>query len=359
MTAHGGLEPEDIARIVAAALGLSDPVYLQDVAVATSYSPSLCGHALRAAGWRKVHPHRGPKHWLRPDPNAPRPDPNAIPPSRAIARNPDPSTVTGRSLVRVAVPDSHGAHIDEAARDAFLRDLARLDPDEVVMLGDHLDCGGTFSAHQRTYTNEMTESYEEDIAACNVFLDAIQAAAPRAQLHYLEGNHEQHVERWAAREFHSKKDADKLLQTFGPEAVLKLADRGIRYYRRAEHYTFNGEQVSIPGTIRLGKVFFTHGIAHSKSAAQVHVERFGANVVFGHVHRSQSVVERSVTSDARGAWCPGTLAKLQPLYRHTAPSNWTHGFAIQFINASGSFLHLNIPIFRGTSMLGELLERAA
>jgi predicted phosphodiesterase len=247
----------------------------------------------------------------------------------------------------VFVPDSHGEHIDLAARDAFLADLAQLKPDEIVLLGDHLDAGGTFSTHQRAYTNEMTESYMDDVSAANEFFDRIQKAAPDAKVDYLEGNHEQHVERWATREFASKKDADMVLEFLGPVPMLKLKQRGWRYYRRAEHYM----GLSVPGTIRLGKIYATHGIAHSKNAAAVHVERFGANVVFGHIHRSQSFVTRTVVSDAQGAWCPGTLAKLQPLYRHTAPSNWSHGFGVQFVASTGTFFYANVPIYRGRSDL--------
>lgn len=256
------------------------------------------------------------------------------------------------NFVRVYVPDSHGNHIDIAARDAFLTDLRALDPDEIVWLGDHLDAGGTFSSHQRSYTNEMTESYEDDAAATNEFLDLALAAAPRARHHYLEGNHEQHVERWAAREFHSKKDADKMLEVFGPEAVLNLKRRGIKYYRRSEHYkTSGGAFIAIPGTIKLGKVFATHGIAHSKNAAAVHVERFGGNVRFGHIHRRQTYGTRTVVSEALEACCPGTLAKLQPLYRHTTPTGWSHGYGVEFVAPSEAFLYINVPIFGGASAL--------
>lgn len=255
--------------------------------------------------------------------------------------------ILSKNIVRVFIPDSHGNHIDVAARDAFLTDLKSLAADEVVWLGDHLDAGGTFSTHQRTYTNEMTESYHDDVTAANDFLDLAMKAAPKARHHYIEGNHEQHVERWAAREFHSRKDAEKMLETFGPEAVLELKRRGMKYYKRSEHYM----GLSIPGTIKLGKVFVTHGISHGSNAGLVHVKRFGANVVFGHIHRSLSVVQRTVTSDAQGAWCPGTLAKLQPLYRHTQPTDWSHGYGVQFVSPTGSFLHFNVPIFQGRSAL--------
>jgi predicted phosphodiesterase len=261
-----------------------------------------------------------------------------------------------KHITRVIIPDSHGAHIDPNAKKAFLRDLARLRPEQIVMLGDHLDCGGTFNSHQRNYTHEICESYDDDVSATNSFLDSIRHRAPDAAIHYIEGNHEAHVERWAARLFHIKKDADKLLEAFGPVPVLKLKKREIKYYKRSEHYM----GLSIPGAIRLGKCFFVHGVSHSKHAASTHLARFGANVVFGHVHRSQGTVERTVVSRGFGAWCPGTLAKLQPLYAHTAPTSWSHGYGLQFVNLdSGKFIHWNVPIFGDRSMLIETIDAIA
>lgn len=223
------------------------------------------------------------------------------------------------------------------------------------MLGDHLDAGGTFNSHQRTYTHEFTESYADDCRAANIFLDMIQRRAPRARIHYIEGNHEQHVERWASRNFLNHKDAVGMLDVYGPQAVLKLKSRGITYYKRSEQYM----GLSIPGTIRLGKCFFVHGVSHSKHCAATHLARFGANVVFGHVHRVQSVNERTVTSAGFMAACPGTLAKLQPLYMHTAPTSWSHGYGLQFVNPGGGFLHLNIPIHKGKSLLPAALKTRA
>ncbi len=253
-----------------------------------------------------------------------------------------------KALLRVCVPDSHGEHIDLPARDAFLRDLKSLNPDEVVLLGDHIDCGGVFTSHARSYTNEMTESFEDDTDATNAFFDLLQKAAPKARIHYLEGNHEARIERWAAQTFPSAKDARKFLRAMGPEAVLKLKDRGIKYYRGDTCY----QGIGIPGTIRLGKVYFTHGISASSNATQVHLVRFGDNVVHGHTHRAASVHGRTVRSGVIGAWCPGTLAKLQPLYRHTAPTNWSHGYGLQAVSHTGRFVHFNVPLVNGESMLG-------
>lgn len=258
-------------------------------------------------------------------------------------------------FARFVIPDSHGEHIDVPARDACVRDVRAVKPREIVLLGDHLDCGGTFNSHQRNYTHEMTESYEDDVAACNSFLDALQRAAPDARVFYLEGNHEQHVERWAARVFQSHKDAVGYVERCGPEAVLSLKKRGIRYYKRSEMY----HGLSVPGVIKLGRCHFVHGMSHSRHAAAVHLSRAGDNIVFGHVHRVQGVNERTLSSSGFGAWCPGTLAKLQPLYQHTSPTSWGHGYGLQFVSGSGRFMHLNVPIVKGESLLPSALRRAA
>lgn len=259
-----------------------------------------------------------------------------------------------KELVRVVIPDSHGAHIDWEAAKALVRDLKYLRPGQRVWMGDQVDCGGTFSTHQRSYTNEMTESYEDDCADANRFFDLVQATGD-ADDHALEGNHEQHIERWASRMFQSHKDAKQFVERNDVPAMCEYKRRGFKYYRRSEQYM----GISIPGTIRLGKCFFTHGISHSKHATYTHLVRFGACVVHGHTHRAQSAVERTVTSSGIGAYCPGTLAKLQPLYKHTEPTSWSHGYGLQFVQPNGRFIHINVPIIKGESLLPSILRRAA
>lgn len=259
-----------------------------------------------------------------------------------------------KELTRLVVPDSHGAHVDLGARDAFLRDAKRLDPDEIVLLGDHLDCGGVFSTHARAYTNEMTESYQDDCDATNEFLDLMQKAAPRARIHYLEGNHEARVEKWATATFPSKKDADAYLERQGPAAALDLKRRCVKYYKRSEFYC----GVAIPGTLKLsvnGKaIYFVHGISAAKNATAVHLGRFGNNVVHGHTHRAQSVHGRTVEKGVIGGWCPGTLAQLQPLYAHTNPTDWSLGYGLEMVSSSGRFVHFNVPLVDGESMLDQI-----
>lgn len=257
-------------------------------------------------------------------------------------------------MIRCVVPDSHGSQISRSAMQAFLQDLKQLDPEEIVMLGDHVDCSGTFSSFKKQTKEDLEYSYLRDIESASAFLDAIQERAPKAKIHYLQGNHEYHVERFCVNAFGNRTDADFVGKLLDPATLLDLKGRGIQYYRLHTVY----HSLSIPGTIKLGKCYFTHGVSANKHAAATHVERFGANVVFGHTHRAQSHVVRTVTSGEVGAWCPGTLSELQPIYLHTTPSNWTNGYGVQLVNKkTGVFLHINVPIVKGISMLSDFVSR--
>lgn len=258
------------------------------------------------------------------------------------------------SFVRVAIPDSHGSAIDPRAAAAMLADIKRLDPREIVLGGDHVNCGGFLAQHHVLgYVAETGYTYEDDIAATNQFLDEIQKAAPRATIHYLEGNHERRVETWCVTQtLRNSKDAEMLRRAFAPEFLLHLQARGIRYYRQAEHY----DGLAVPGAIRLGKCHFWHGTSTAKNAAAVNVQQVGGNVVYFHTHREDATSLRPVATGDIGAWNPGCLCKQQPLWCHARPTNWTHGFGVQLVQRSGLFLHINVRIVDGKSLLLPLVK---
>ena len=277
--------------------------------------------------------------------------------SAARKKVPSLTRVKARSrkddTIRVIIPDSHGSSIDQTAERVFLADLRRLDPDQIVMTGDHVDCGGFLAAHHTLgFIAETTYTYEDDLGWANRFLDGVQAEAPRCrEIHYLEGNHEERIERWCIDKCLGKsQDAEMLRRAFAPEFKLNLRERGIRYYRRSQRYG-----TSLHGTIKLGKCHFTHGTSTAKMAASVMSSQFGANVVFGHTHRADAYIATPVGLGTIGAWNPGCLCKLQPLWQHARPTSWTHGYAVQIVARSGNFLHINVPIAGGVSLLNGLL----
>jgi len=275
---------------------------------------------------------------------------------RVLGKLPKPSARELDGHVRVIIPDSHGCHIDHDAAAAMLSDLRGLNPAEVVMLGDHVDCGGFLAQHhQLMRPQSLLYSYEQDIAATAVFLDQIQQAAPGAKVHYLEGNHEARVTMWCIRQgVGNKTDTDMLIRRLAPRYLLGLKERGIDYYGR--HERFDG--IAVAGAIRLGQCYFLHGFSHAKEAATSHLRQFGANVVFGHTHRMQQA-STSFAHDGSPytAWSVGCLARLDRDYQFHAPHEWRHGYGVQFVAKSGVFQHVTVPIIGGQSLLHPLLAR--
>ena len=257
--------------------------------------------------------------------------------------------------VRVTLQDVHGMHQDAAAVAAAIADLKVIDPDEVILLGDIVDCGGFLAQHHvMGYVSETEYSYEQDIEYANAFLDAVQQAAPRAKVEYVEGNHEKRVETWAVTEtLRHSRDSEGLRRCYAPEFRLNLKSRGIPYYRMSETY----DGLSIAGFIKRGKVFYTHGsfVTSKHATASIHAKVAG-NVRFANTHRAQAETVPMTGVGEIGAYNAGCLCKRQPLWRNTDPTGWSHGYGIELITPSESFLSLNIPILDGVSHFSSLFK---
>lgn len=260
----------------------------------------------------------------------------------------------GARFCRVCIPDSHGTGIDPKAARALLDDLEIIKPAEVVMLGDHLDCGGFLAQHHTVgYVSQTGYTFEEDVQAANQFLDNVQQRVGRASYHYIEGNHERRLENWCVTQaLKNGQDAQYLLSMFSADVVLNIQKRGMRWVKQNEYY----DDVPLPATIKLGNCFFTHGSSTSKHAAHAHLQKFGGNVVYGHTHRMDSYFMRTVKTGGIGAWSPGCLCKLQPSWQHTNPTDWAHGYGLQLVMDDDDFLHINVPIIAGKSLLAPLID---
>lgn len=258
-------------------------------------------------------------------------------------------------IIRYGFGDTHGNKYHRSTFAAILRDLQLLKPDEVMLGGDMVNCGGFLAEHHTPgYVAESDDTYEEDLLVGNQLLDQIQEASGNARIEYLSGNHETRVERWImTQRVRDKRDAEFLYRQLSPDYMLRLKQRGIAYYRRSEFY----DGCSIPGWIKRGKIYFTHEISAAKNAAAVAVAEAAANVVYFHSHRQDSSLRHFPSVGLVAAYCPGCVCERQPLWKHTRPSGWNHGAFVQFISPSGAFLHINIPITDGQSLLQPLLDR--
>lgn len=263
-------------------------------------------------------------------------------------------TSKSSQFCRVVIPDSHGSSVDSKAISAFFHDLEVINPSEVVMLGDHLECGGFLAQHHTLgYIAQSKYTFADDVVACNQFLDKIQGTVGKCDIHYIEGNHERRIENWITTQtLKNPDDAEYLHSMFSVDIVLNLQKRGIRLIEQGKFY----DKLKLPSTIKLGNCYFTHGISTAKHAASVHVQKFGGNIVYGHTHRCDAYTIKTVKAGTIGGWSPGCLCKLQPLWQHTNPTDWSHGYGLQMVRSNGDFLHINVPIIDGKSYLTPLIE---
>ena len=86
------------------------------------------------------------------------------------------------------------------------------------------------------------------------------------------------------------------------------------------------------------------------------LNRLKANVVFGHLHKLMSAMDRNVEDGEIGAWSVGHLGRQQPLWRHGDPTDWSQGYGFQIVQPNGAFLHVNVPIIDGKSYLMDLVK---
>ncbi len=262
---------------------------------------------------------------------------------------------TKENQVRMAAGDIHGMMMDRPAAEAFLGDVRIFKPDVIVIGGDLVECGGWLAKHMPIgFVATCDYSYQEDIRAAAWFLDELQKAAPNAELHYLEGNHEDRVERWCVDQTMAHgRDAEFLRAAFSPMALLRLGERGIPYYRRTEIYG-----TGLPrGWMQLGKMFFTHSLAYSKNAARDAALKTAGNVTFFCTHREDTATIVFPGIGIVKAFNPGCLCQMQPIWRHSDPTSWSQGYAIDFIAKSGNFQRVHVPIWRGESLAGSMVER--
>ena len=275
--------------------------------------------------------------------------------ARAVHKSP-PMRTPKADTVRVSFGDVHGMRQDTKAVAALLRDLKELQPDHIILGGDIITCDGFLAArHALGFVANLDYTYQEDVLAANAFLDDLQSTCPNAAIEYIEGNHEHRVERYVVDEVVSnKRDAAFLLSLIAPKTLLRLDERGIPYYSATEAHTENAPL----GWIKRGLMYFVHSPpSYSKNAASDALGKTAANVTYWCTHREDASTSVFPDVGLVKAFNPGCLCIMQPVYRNTNPTNWSQGYAIDFIAKSGAFQRVHASIWRGESRAQAMIER--
>lgn len=178
-------------------------------------------------------------------------------------------------------------------------------PDIVVVMGDFVSLN-SLSAWDSDKRRKMeNRRYREDVAVGNEALDTLlkslqteQAIAKqqkkkayRPKMFFLEGNHEERLERYV--------DYNPVLEgSIDILQDLKLEERGFSIIRYGEYLSANGTYFTHIPFAGNGKPY--HSTATTSSLGKRILQSFSSNVVYGHTHRLevQQVTRRGLPSIA-------------------------------------------------------------
>lgn len=176
----------------------------------------------------------------------------------------------------VVLPDLHCPFHDKRALSCAIEAVKFLRPRRVVILGDWLD-GAAFSSHGFNSIRDACppEFLEHEVDPCRVVLDELQRYC--SELIFIEGNHENRVERWAANQ--GARLGPDIFKLISPQSLLSLKADGKK--RKNFHW--------VPYTDRLSHFAITpdlwaiHGWSTASYAAKVHQTRaVSVSIVHGH-----------------------------------------------------------------------------
>lgn len=199
----------------------------------------------------------------------------------------------------------------------FLEDVR---PSEVVLSGDFGEYSSV-SQHGGGFESRLTD----DLTSVKLALDELRAAAgPDAKFTYLEGNHESRLPRAIASW------APTLAGAVDLPSMLGLKERGITWVPEHQQPIHRGPLRVLHGHQVLGK----YGPKfHTAKSADVYGSTAGVEIIYGHVHQSQTF-----SKPVAGGYVSATSL---PCGRSIGPDNvrwlqgreagWHHGFGVAYV----------------------------
>lgn len=242
-------------------------------------------------------------------------------------------------VFRVLVqPDTHVPEHDEVAVNAFLKFAAFYKPHGYVNLGDFMEMDpmshwGAKDARPRRLT--------PDIKQARSLLKRIETALGPQCVYkrFLVGNHEDWLEQYLVSRASEFIDGiEDLGVNLRIQDLLGLKDLGYRV-------------IPINEILRLGDMHFIHGYYTNIHHAKKHLDVFGCNLMYGHLHDVQSYSGVSVKG-VHEAISLGCLRLLNAPFMRGKPNNWSHAFGIIEFRVDGSYTRYTPIIVNGCLSFG-------
>lgn len=258
---------------------------------------------------------------------------------------------------------------DEAAIAVVISAIEHIKPEVVVCVGDNLDLP---EMGKYLTTPAYQQTTQAAIDRATLFCAQLRAAAPKATIVWLAGNHEERMPKYlltnAAAAYGLRKgNTPDSWPVLTIPYLCRMEEFGVDYRPGypASDYWINE------------KLRVIHGdrVRSSGSTAHVYLNNEKTSVIYGHIHRIETAFK--TREDFNGprtimAASPGCLARIdgavpstkggvdldgRPLTRY---ENWQQGFAVVTYETSGEhrFQYGVTPIYNGWAMYGDVEFKA-
>ena len=245
----------------------------------------------------------------------------------------------------IVIPDQHYPLEDRAAVECVKKAILKIKPKVFVNLGD---VGEWESVSAWRYKDKKLPPLEfqlpivdEDIRLVNQGLDEWDEILKKVgckEKYLLQGNHDLWLDNFANKY--------PYLDDYSFFKACKIKERGYKY-----------TEYNLP--IQVGKLVFFHGAFATTYHAKKHLETYGENVMYGHVHDIQRHTMTKLHSNI-GAWSMGCLKDMSHESNKWLKGrlhNWGHAFAIVDWFDNGEFKVETVEIIDGkTSVWGEVID---
>ena len=222
-------------------------------------------------------------------------------------------SLTKRAIV---IPDQHYPIEDKKAVSVVLQAIEIVKPDLFINLGDVGEWESVsawkYKKIKRPPLEYQIPFVDEEIRLTNKGIDAFDKALKKVGCKWkiiCAGNHDEWLDAFAMEH--------PYLEDYTFRKACKWDKRGYEYHRYNE-------------PVKIGKLTFIHGAYATMYHAKKHLDAYGENIIYGHVHD----IQRHTKTDLGGtkaAWSLGCLKDMSAEKNRWLKGrlhNWNHAFGI-------------------------------
>ena len=238
----------------------------------------------------------------------------------------------------IVIPDQHfsiGTSHDEKAVKVVLEAIDFIKPDIFINLGDVGEwssvSGHRYKRRKRPPLEHQLPEIDAEIAAVNKQIDRFDKALDKVKCntrHILAGNHDEWLDAFV--------EENPYLPQYTFRNACKWDERGYIYKKYNEILT-------------IGKLSFIHG-AYTGNHTKTHLDRYGTNIMYGHVHDVGRLSATRLLDGNVSAWAMGCLKDMSAENNKWLKGrlhNWNHAFGIVNFYKNGDFQVEVIDIIDG------------